>query len=148
MKAQVTWTGPGLRMIGETEDGPAIVLDSSGQYGNGTGLSPMALVLVGMAGCTAMDVMSIMAKKREPLTNLQVKVEADRADKHPKVFTKIRVEYIAYGSGIDPASLERAIELSEETYCSVQGMLKETAEVTHTYRIVEEPNPTKPGTLT
>jgi putative redox protein len=135
-------------MVGETEDGPAIVVDSAGgTYGTHTGLTPMELVLVGLAGCTAMDVISIMAKKREPLANLQVKVESERADEHPKVFTKIHVEYIAYGSGINASSLERAIELSEEKYCSVQGMIKETAEITHTYRIVEEPNPTKPGAI-
>lgn len=135
-------------MIGETEDGPAVVVDSSGgTYGTGTGLSPLSLVLVGLAGCTAMDVASIMAKKRQPLTNLQVKASAERADSHPRVFTKIELEYIAYGEGIDESALERSIELSEETYCSVQGMLKQTVEITHTYRIVEKPNPTEPGEL-
>jgi putative redox protein len=148
MKAQVTWTGPGLRMIGETSDGPAIVVDSSGgTYGTHSGLSPMELVLVGLAGCTAMDVASVMAKKRQPLTNLQVKVEAERADTHPKVFTKIHVEYVAYGDDIDEQALKRAIELSEETYCSVHGMLKKGAEITSSFRIIAQPNPTKPGAI-
>lgn len=146
MKAQVTWSGPGLRMVGETENGPAIVVDSSGgTYGTHTGLTPMELVLVGLAGCTAMDVTSIMAKKRQPLTNLQVKVEAERADEHPKVYTKLDLTYIAYGEGIDEKALSRAIQLSEERYCSVQAMLKHSAEITSSYEIVTEANPTAPG---
>ncbi len=148
MKAQVTWAGPGLRLVGETEGSPAIVVDSSGAtYGTHSGLSSMELVLVGLAGCTAMDVISIMAKKRQPMTNLQVKAEAERAETHPKVFTKIHLEYIAYGEGIDERALERAIELSEETYCSVRGMLKHSVDITSSMRIVAEPNPTKPGAL-
>jgi putative redox protein len=148
MKAQVTWTGPGLRMVGETSDGPAIVVDSAGStFGTHSGLTPMELVLVGLAGCTAMDVISIMAKKRQPMTNLQIKVEAERADTHPKVFTKIHLEYIAYGDGVDEQALKRAIELSEETYCSVQGMLKQSSEITSSFRIVAQPNPTDPGPI-
>ncbi len=148
MKAQVTWTGPGLRMVGETADGPAIVVDSSGgDYGRHSGLSPMELVLVGLAGCTAMDVISIMAKKRQPMTNLQVKVDAERSETHPKVFTKIHVEYVAYGDGIDEKALLRAIELSETSYCSVMGMLKHAAEITNSARIVAAPNPSAPGPI-
>jgi putative redox protein len=135
-------------MIGETENGPAVVLDSAGgTYGTHSGLTPLELVLVGLAGCTAMDVASIMAKKRQPLSNLQVKVSAERADSHPKVFTKIEVEYIAYGEGIDESALERSIELSEETYCSAHAMIGKTAEITSSYRIVEAPHPTEPGEI-
>ena len=148
MKAQVTWTGPGLRMVGETIDGPGIVVDSSAEaYGRHSGLSPMELVLVGLAGCTAMDVVSIMAKKRQPMTNLQVKVEAERAETHPKVFTKLHVEYVAYGDGVDEQALLRAIQLSEESYCSVMSMLKHSAEITSSHRIVAGPNPSLPGPI-
>lgn len=146
MKAQVTWTGPGLRMVGETEDSPAIIVDSrGGTYGTHTGLTPMELVLVGLAGCTAMDVISIMAKKRQPMTNFQAKVEAERADDHPMVFTKLHLTYVAYGDGIDEKALSRAIELSEKRYCSVQAMLKHTAEITSSYEIVPTAGPTEPG---
>ena len=107
----------------------------------------MELVLLGLAGCTSMDVVSIMDKKRQPMTNLQVKVEAERADSHPKVYTKIHLEYIAYGTGISEQAFARAIQLSEERYCSVNAMLSKTAEVTTTYRIVEAPNPSTPGTI-
>jgi len=146
MKAQVTWTGPGYRMVGETVGGPAIVLDSKGgTYGTHSGMTPMELVLVGLAGCTAMDVVSIMAKKRQPLTNLQVKVDAENADEHPRVFTKIHITYVAYGTGVGEKALSRAIDLSEQRYCSVQAMLKGTAEITSGFEIVEAVNPSAPG---
>ncbi|MEJ5309491.1 MAG: OsmC family protein [Anaerolineae bacterium] len=145
---QVTWTGPGMRMVGDVEGGPAILLDSSSpEYGTHSGPSPMELLLLGLAGCTAMDVISIMAKKRQPMTNLQVKVQGERAQTHPRIWTKIHVEYIAYGQGISETALARAIELSESTYCSVHAMLSKVAEITTSYRIVETANPSMPGPL-
>ncbi len=145
---QVTWTGPGMRMVGDVEGGPAILLDSSSpEYGTHSGPSPMELLLLGLAGCTAMDVISIMAKKRQPMTNLQVKVQGERAQTHPRIWTKIHVEYIAYGQGISETALARAIELSESTYCSVHAMLSKAAEITTSYRIVETANPSMPGPL-
>jgi len=146
---QVTWTGPGMRLVGDVEGGPSILLDSSNpEYGTHSGPAPMELLLLGLAGCTAMDVISIMAKKRQPMTNLQVKVQAENAEKHPKIWTKIHLEYIAYGEGISETALERAIELSESTYCSANAMLSKAAEIAHSYRIVEAVNPNKPGTIT
>ena len=82
------------------------------------------------------------------MTNLQVKVQAERAETHPKIWTKIHLEYIAYGEGISETALERAIELSESTYCSASAMLSKAAEITNSYRIVETPNPSTPGTIT
>jgi putative redox protein len=147
VKAQVTWAGPGLRLIGETDSSPAIVIDSSGEYGTHSGPSPMELVILGLASCTAMDVVSIMEKKREPMTNLQVKVDGVRAENYPKVYTHIKLEFIAYGSGINENSLRRSIELSEKRYCSVHAMLMKTAEISSSYRIVEQANPSMPGRL-
>ena len=145
---QVTWTGPGMRMVGDVEDGPAILLDSSSpEYGTHSGPSPMELLLLGLAGCTAMDVISIMAKKRQPMTNLQIKVLGERAETHPKIWTKIHLEYIAYGEGISETALARAIELSESTYCSVNAMLSKAAEITTSYRIVEAAHPGTPGPI-
>lgn len=145
---QVTWTGPGMRLVGDVEGGPGIILDSSKDiYGTHSGPTPMELLLLGLAGCTSMDVISIMKKKREPLTNLQVKVTAENAEEHPKIYTKIHLEYIAYGEGVSEKSLARAIELSESTYCSANAMLSKAAEITHSYRIVEAPNPHEPGRM-
>lgn len=146
-QAQVTWSGPGMRMIAEANGSPGIVLDSKGEFGTHSGPTPMELVLMGLAGCTGMDVISIMAKKRQPMTNLQVKIEAENADTHPMVYTKIHIEYIAYGTGISESALERAIELSEERYCSVQAMLRPTVDITSSFTIVEQANPTMPGPL-
>lgn len=147
-KAQVTWIGPGMRLVGEANGSPGIVLDSSGPpYGTHTGPTSMELILIGLAGCTGMDVISIMAKKRQPLKSLQVKVEAERADEHPRVYTKIHVTYIAYGEGVEAKALARSIELSETRYCSVSAMLSKTAEITNSYEIVDAPAPTTPGEL-
>jgi len=145
---QVTWTGPGMRLVGDVEGGPSILLDSSHpEYGTHSGPGPMELLLLGLAGCTAMDVISIMAKKRQPMTNLQVKVQGERAETHPKIWTKIHLEYIAYGEGISESALARAIELSESTYCSVNAMLSKAAEITTSYRIVEAAHPSTPGAI-
>jgi len=138
-KAQLTWVGPGLRLVAEANDGPAIVLDShKPPFGTNTGPAPMELFLMGLGGCTGMDVISILAKKRQKVTGFQVKVEAERAPTHPKVYTKIHIEYIVYGAGIDPRAVERAIELSETRYCSASAMLRQVAEITNSYRIIEE----------
>ncbi|MFN2272620.1 MAG: OsmC family protein [Anaerolineae bacterium] len=137
--AQVTWVGPGLRLVGEGGQGPAIVLDHAlpeedRQEG---GPRPMELLLIGLAGCTAMDVVSILQKKRQPITGLQAKVSAERAEEHPKVYTKIHVEYVVTGKGVKPEAVERSIELSETKYCPAMAMLRHTAEITTSYRIVE-----------
>ncbi|MGC9399388.1 MAG: OsmC family protein [Anaerolineae bacterium] len=138
-EAKVTWTGPGLRLVGEANDGPAIVLDSSAPiFGTHSGPTPMELILLGLAGCTGMDVVSILSKQRQPLTGFQVKVSAEHADHHPKVYTEIHVEYLIYGKGVEPQAVERAIELSETKYCSASAMLSKAVEITHSYRIVED----------
>jgi putative redox protein len=138
--AQVTWVGPGLRLVGEGGHGPAIVLDhvlpdEERQEG---GPRPMELLLIGLAGCTSMDVISVLQKKRQPITGLEAKVSAERADEHPKVYTAIHVEYVVKGKDVKPEAVERAIELSETKYCTAMAMLRQTAEITTSYRIVEE----------
>ncbi len=142
-EAKVTWTGPGLRLVAEANDGPAIVLDSSKAiFGTHSGLTPMELILLGLAGCTGMDVMSILSKQRQPVTGFQVEVSAERAEDHPKVYTKIHIIYVVYGKGVKAKAVERAIELSETQYCSASAMLSKAAEITNSYRIVEdEPTP-------
>ena len=147
-EAKVTWTGPGLRLVAEANDGPAIILDSSKPiFGTHSGLTPMELILLGLAGCTGMDVMSILSKQRQPVTGFQVQVSGERADEHPKVYTKIHIEYIVYGEGVDTKAVERAIELSETKYCSASAMLSKSAEITNSSRVIEDaPTPQgKPG---
>jgi putative redox protein len=136
--AQVTWV-EGMQFVGEAGSGHAIVLDGTDAAGGrNTGLRPMELLLVGLAGCTAMDVKHILKRKRQPLTGVQVKVEAARADEHPRVFTHIKLEYIVSGRGLSEKAVKDSIKLSEKTYCSASAMLGKTAEISHSYQIVEE----------
>jgi len=135
-------------LVGEANDGPAIVLDSKKDvFGTHSGPTPMELILLGLAGCTGMDVMSILSKQRQPVTGFQVQVSAERAEEHPRVYTSIHVEYVVYGEGVKAEAVERAIELSETRYCSASAMLAKAVEITNSYRIIEdEPTPQgKPG---
>ena len=139
-EAQVTWVGPGLRLVGEASSGPAIVLDHvlPGEEGRETGPRPLELLLIGLAGCSAMDVVSILQKKRQPFTGLQVEVTAERADEHPRVYTHIHLEYVVTGQGVEPQAVERAIELSMVKYCSAAAMLSKAVEIATSYQIVQE----------
>jgi putative redox protein len=106
--------------------------------GTGTGLRPVELLLVGLAGCTGIDVESILRKKREDVRGIEVNVSGTpRLDDWPHYYERIELEYVVTGVGVKPASVERAIELSETKYCSVKGCLGPQCEVTWTYRIVE-----------
>ncbi len=138
-EAKVTWVGPGLRLVGEASSGPAIVLDHAlpDEERPESGPRPMELLLIGLCGCTAMDVVSILQKKRQPFTGLEVRATAERAEEHPKVYTQIHLEYVVKGKGVEPQAVERAIELSETKYCSAAAMLSKAARITTSYRIEE-----------
>ncbi len=99
------------------------------------GVSPMELILAGLAGCTGVDIADILAKKRQPLSALQVKVRGYRREEYPKIFTEIEITYLVYGDGIDPQAVERAIQLSEEKYCSVSAMLRTAAKISTSYQL-------------
>lgn len=100
------------------------------------GVSPMELLLIGVAGCTGVDVASILTKKRQPLKALKVKVRGKRAETHPRVYTEIEVTYLIWGDGIDPKAVEQAIQLSEEKYCSASAMMRGVAEIRSSYRLL------------
>jgi putative redox protein len=134
MLAKVTWVED-KRFVGRASSGHAIVVDASADK---LGSSPMELLLIGMAGCTAYDVMSILEKKRQNVTGLEVSARAERAEEPPRVYTKIEVEYVLRGREIKPKAVEDAIHLSEEKYCSASIMLGRTAQLTTSYRIEEE----------
>ncbi len=138
-EAQVTWVGPGLRLVGEA-GGPAIVVDRAREDEDrrDTGPHPVQLLLIGLCGCTGMDVTSILQKKRQPFTGLQVKATAERAEEHPRVYTTIHLEFVVTGAEVDPAAVERSIELSQTKYCPAAAMLGKAAEITTSYRIVPE----------
>lgn len=116
-----------------------IPLDTAPESGGeNQGSRPMELFLVGLAGCTAMDVISILQKKRQQVTGFEVKVHGERAEEHPRVITDITIEYVVKGKNIDPAAVERAIELSETRYCPANAMLSKTAKIEHKITIISE----------
>ncbi len=118
MESKVVWK-TGLAFTGSAGSGFEIPLDASVESGGeNTGARPMELLAIGLAGCTAMDVISILKKKQANVTAFEVRVSAERAEEHPKRFTKIIIEYVVTGHAVDPAVVARAVELSETKYCS------------------------------
>lgn len=102
------------------------------------GASPMELLLISLGGCTALDVISILRKKRQNVTGFEVRVSGERTTEHPRVFTDILIEYVVRGVNIDPAAVARSIQLSTESYCSVHAMLHQAATIRTTYTIIQE----------
>ncbi len=102
------------------------------------GFRPLELLAVGLAGCTGMDVISILGKKRQPVKAFEVRVHAEQADEHPRVFTKVLIEYVVTGTGVEREAVERAVSLSETKYCPAQAMLRKAAPIESKITIVEE----------
>jgi len=138
-EAKVTWVN-GMQFVGEGGDSKhGIVLDASAEGGGrGTGARPMELLLVALGGCTAMDVISILKKKRQKVTGLEINLSGEEATDWPKRYTKIHLEYLVRGRGLDPQAVERSIELSDSKYCSVTASLRPSVQITNSYHIVEE----------
>ena len=137
MEGKLTWKN-GMAFNALTDSGFSITLDASVDHGGANeGPRPMELFLVGLGGCTAMDVISILQKKRQEVTNFEILLHGDRATDHPKVFTEITVEFVVTGKNIDPEAVKRAVELSETKYCSANAMLSKTAKI-HTKVTVKE----------
>jgi putative redox protein len=137
MEAKVAWQGR-LSFTGSAGSGFQVPLDTdTGVGGDEDGFRPMELILVGLAGCTAMDVISILKKKQQDVTSFEVKADGERTSEHPRVFTHIRLEYTVTGHHLDPAAVERAVQLSEEKYCPAQAMLKKAVAIDHTITILE-----------
>ena len=132
VNATLKWTD-GLQFKGRAGESPEIVMDS---HDGGGGPTPMEMVLMGAAGCTGMDVISILAKKRQPVERFELTVDGDQAEDFPKRYTAIRIKYTFYGKGIKPEAVERAIDLSQSKYCSVSASLSANIDVE--YEIREE----------
>ena len=136
MDAKVTWKHEGLLMEGTADTGGAIPLASSLDVG-ADGFRPMELLAIGLAGCTGMDVLSILKKKRQDVVDFEVKVHTEKVDTYPKVWTSAAIEYVITGRNIDPKAVERAMSLSRETYCPAQYMLGKAVSIDLKYTIVE-----------
>ena len=137
MKARIKWVED-RTFVGESGSGHKLVLGTAlGPDGQTPGPSPMELVLIGTGACSAFDVVHILEKGREPIEDCIVELEAERADKEPKVFTRIHMHFVVKGRNIAPNKVQRAIDLSIEKYCSASAMLARTATITHDFEIVD-----------
>ena len=137
MKASVKWID-GVAMRGESGSGHGVVMDGPPELGGrNLGLRPMEMLLIGMGGCTQFDVLLILRKARQDVTDCVVELEAERAATDPKVFTRIHAHFIITGRDLDPRRVEKAIQLSAEKYCSASIMLGATAAITHDFEVRE-----------
>ena len=137
MKARIQWTGE-VSFTGVGDSGHAVQMDGPPEFGGqNRGPRPMELVLIGMGGCTAFDVVHILRKSRQQITDCTAAIDADRAAEDPKVYTRIHVHFVVSGKGLDAKKVEHAIQLSATKYCSASIMLGKTARITHDFEIRE-----------
>lgn len=135
--ARVVWRDD-LLFTGYSQDGFTIPLDATKAHGgHGAGVSPMELMLMALAGCTGMDVISILQKKQQKVTAFEVQVEGVRAEEHPKVYTEMWVKFVVTGHGVESSAVERAIELSRDKYCGAAATLRPTAVIHYSHDIIE-----------
>lgn len=137
MESKVVWKG-GMSFTGSADTGYLIPLDAKQSVGGRElGFQPLQLFAIGLVGCTAMDVISILTKKRQEVTDFEVSANIERAEEHPRTFTKILVTYTVTGKNLDRSAVERAVELSETRYCPAQAMLEKSAEISHKIILIE-----------
>ena len=137
MKTRVKWID-GMAFMGESGTGHALVMDGAPENGGrNLGPRPMEMLLLGLGGCTAFDVVMILQKGRQPIEDCQVEIEAERAEDHPKVFTKVHMRYLVKGRGLSADAVHRAVELSVDKYCSATHVINKTAAMTHEV-VIEE----------
>ena len=138
MKARIKWVEQ-ASFLGETESGHAVLMDGPPDGGGrNLGPRPMEMLLIGTGGCTAYDVIHILKKSRQQVTDCVVEIQAERATTDPKVYTKIHFHFIVSGKELKPEQVERAIKLSAEKYCSASIMLGKMADITHDFEVVQE----------
>jgi putative redox protein len=138
MKARVKWVEQ-ASFLGETESNHAVLMDGPPTAGGrNLGPRPMEMLLLGTGGCTSFDVVSILKKSRQAISDCYVELDAERAETDPKVFTKIHMHFVVTGKDIKPEVVEKAIKLSAEKYCSASIMLGQTAVITHDFEVIQE----------
>ena len=145
MKARVKWV-EAATFVGESGSGHAVVMDGPPDSGGrDLGVRPMEMLLLGMGGCTAFDVVHILRRARQPIEDCVVELQADRAAEPPKVFTHIHVHFIVSGRGLAERQVARAVNLSADKYCSASIMLGKAATITHDYEVIELGESESPG---
>lgn len=138
MKAVVKWLD-NMSFVGESESGHSVVMDGPPESGGrNLGVRPMEMVLLGMGGCTAFDVVMILQKARQAITDCHVELTAERASDVPRVFTKIHAHYVIKGHKLDEKRVAKAVDLTAEKYCSVSIMLAQSVSITHDYEIIDD----------
>jgi putative redox protein len=138
VEAKVMLAG-GMQFEGVSSSGHRLIMDAEDESGGqNKGFRPMELLLVGFGGCSGMDVISILRKKRQNVTGLEINVKGERADSHPHIYKDVHIEYVVRGKEIQKEAVERAITLSVDKYCSVGATLAKAGTITHSYRIVNE----------
>ncbi len=141
MKSRVKWLD-NMSFVGESASGHSVVMDGPPEAGGrNLGIRPMEMLLLGLGGCSSFDVVSMLKKGRQDISNCEVEISAKRADSEPKVFTEIHLHFIIEGKNISEIKVSKAIELSAEKYCSASIMLGKTASVTHDYVIIDITTP-------
>lgn len=136
MQARVKWLDH-MSFVGESGSGHSVVMDGAPEVGGrNLGIRPMEMLLLGLGGCSAFDVVLILQKSKQAVSDCEVLIEAVRAEKDPKVFTKIHLHFIVKGHNLAPEKVERAINLSADKYCSASIMLGKTAEISHDFEIL------------
>ena len=137
-KAKITYVN-GMQFVGEADSGHAIVMDGPPKAGGkNTGLRPMELLLIGIGGCSGMDIVSILKKKKEKVTGVEINVNGQKAESYPQKFTGIEIEFVIKGKNISEEAVKRAVQLSMEKYCSVKATLEGPAKINYAYKIIEE----------
>ena len=137
MEMTMKWQ-EGLSFTGSNPSGQEVYISNEkDEQGKRTGFSPIQLLALGLGTCSGMDVVSIMQKKRQEIQDFDVKVNYERRKEHPTIWSEVNVQYIVTGKEIDPAALERSIQLSVENYCAAYGMLSKSVEITTSYKIIE-----------
>lgn len=145
MKARIKWVQD-VMFLGESGSGHSVVMDGAPDAGGrNLGVRPMEMLLLGLGGCSAFDVMLILKRGREAVTDCVVDIEAERATTDPKIFTKIQMHYTVTGHALDRKKVERAVQLSAEKYCSASAIMAKSAELSHTITIVEAQPGTQPA---
>jgi len=137
MNLSVNWVD-GMLMVGKSHSGHSITMDGPIEIGGeNLGVRPMEMLLLGVAGCTMIDVVTTLKKMRQDLSHCETKISAERAQEHPKVFTDIHIHFIVKGKDLDSKKVDKAITLSAEKYCSASIMLGKTAKITHDFEVTE-----------
>jgi putative redox protein len=138
MRATVEWAG-GARLVGTSGSGHEVIMDGPPEAGGANaGARPTEMVLLGLGGCSAFDVVHILQRGRRPVAGCRVEIEAERASQDPKVFTRIHLHFVVTGAGVGETHVDRAVRLSAEKYCSVARMLAATATITHDWALRAE----------